>query len=309
VSFVVSVTRGKILRTEEEVLTQFDEWAQGNDLVRAAVLTSSRVDPKGTSDFLSDYDIELYVADLGPFRENDSWLSAFGPIMVRWPLRPRSTFDDKWITRLVLFKDGVRIDFQITDQTTIEPDAYDNGYRVLIDRDNLTVGLNAPTFSEYIIKRPSREEYDTLVHEFWWNATYVPKHLWRDELPFAKSMLGQTVRDKYLRTVIEWFIGLQHAWSVNTGLCGKWFKRYLDAETWSEFESTYAGAGIEENWQAFFKAIFLFRKLGKSVGSSLGYDYPTQLDQEMTDYYSSIRNTKRSTDANNALQPTAESGG
>jgi len=294
----VSVTRGKILRTEEEVLTQFNKWAQSNDLIRAAVLTSLRVDPKGVTDFLSDYDIELYVADLEPFRKDDEWLSVFGPIMVRWPLKPRSTFDEKRLTRLVLFKDGVRIDFQITDKTEIEPDAYDDGYRILLDKDDLTIGLNDPTFSKHIIKKPSREEYDTLVHEFWWNATYVPKYLWRDELPFAKSVLGQTVRDKYLRTVIEWFIGLQHDWSVNTGLCGKWFKHYLDAETWSEFESTYAGADIEENWQSFFKAISLFRKLGKTVGRSLSYDYPTQLDQEMTDYYSTIRNTRRSTDAN-----------
>lgn len=294
----VSVTRGKILRTEEEVLTQFNKWAQSNDLIRAAVLTSLRVDPKGVTDFLSDYDIELYVADLEPFRKDDEWLSVFGPIMVRWPLKPRSTFDEKRLTRLVLFKDGVRIDFQITDKTEIEPDAYDDGYRILLDKDDLTIGLNDPTFSKHIIKKPSREEYDTLVHEFWWNATYVPKYLWRDELPFAKSVLGQTVRDKYLRTVIEWFIGLQYDWSVNTGLCGKWFKHYLDAETWSEFESTYAGADIEENWQSFFKAISLFRKLGKTVGRSLGYDYPNQLDQEMTDYYSTIRNTRRSTDAN-----------
>lgn len=286
------------MRTEEEVLTQFNKWAQSNDLIRAAVLTSLRVDPKGVTDFLSDYDIELYVSDFEPFRKDDEWLSVFGPIMVRWPLKPRSTFDEKRLTRLVLFKDGVRIDFQITDKTEIEPDAYDDGYRILLDKDDLTIGLNDPTFSKHIIKKPSREEYDTLVHEFWWNATYVPKYLWRDELPFAKSVLGQTVRDKYLRTVIEWFIGLQHDWSVNTGLCGKWFKHYLDAETWSEFESTYAGADIEENWQSFFKAISLFRKLGKTVGRSLGYDYPTQLDQEMTDYYSTIRNTRRSTDAN-----------
>ena len=285
------------MRTEEEVLSQFDEWAQGNDLIRAAVLTSSRVDPEGTTDFLSDYDIELYVADIGPFQKGDEWLSIFGPIMVRWPFRPRSTFDDQWITRLVLFKDGVRIDFQITEQTSIEPNAYDNGYRVLLDKDNLTAGLNTPTFSKYTIKMPSREEYDTVVHEFWWNAMYIPKYLWREELPFAKSVLGQTIRDKYLRTVIEWFIGLQHDWSVNTGVCGRFFKRYLDDETWTEFESTYTGAGIEESWQAFFEVISLFRKLGKTVGSSLGYNYPTQLDQEMTDYYSKIRNTRRSTEA------------
>ena len=283
---------------EEEVLRQFDRWAQENDLIRVAVLTGSRASPERETDFLSDYDIELYVADLEPFRRDDQWLNAFGPIMVRWPFRPRSTFSEEWITRLVLFRNGVRIDFQISNQKSIKPDAYEDGYRILLDKDNLTVGLKEPTFSKYFISKPSQDEYDTLVHEFWWNASYVPKHLWRDELPFAASMMGQMIRDKYLRTIIEWFICLHHDWSVNTGLCGRWFKRYLDAETWLEFTSTFAGADIEENWQAFYKAVSLFRKLAKIVGSSLGYNYPAQLDQKMTDYYSCIRNTKKETGNN-----------
>jgi len=282
----------KPLRTEKEVLAQFDKWAQGNDLIRAAILTSSRVNPERETDFLSDYDIELYVADLAPFQKDDQWLNAFGPIMVRWPFRPRSTGKEGGITRLILFKDGVRIDFQISDQKTIEPDAYDDGYRVLIDKDKLTAGISKPTFSKHLISKPSREEYDTLVQEFWWNATYVPKHLWRDELPFAASS-AQGIRDEYLRTIIEWYIGLQNNWSVNTGLCGRWFKRYLDKETWAEYTSTFAGADIEENWKAFFMAVALFRKLAKIVGSSLGYEYPAQLDKEMTDYYSHIRVQRR----------------
>jgi aminoglycoside 6-adenylyltransferase len=52
------------------------------------------------------------VSDIEPFLEGDEWLEAFGSVMVRWPLRPRSTFDENWLTRLVLFNDGVRIDFQ-----------------------------------------------------------------------------------------------------------------------------------------------------------------------------------------------------
>lgn len=281
------------MRTEEEVLTQFDTWAQKDDQIRAAVLTSSRVSPERETDFLSDYDIELYVADLDPFRRDDQWLSAFGPILVRWPLRPRSTFSEEWLTRLVLFRDGVRIDFQISDRQVIEPDAYENGYRVLLDKDGLTAGLREPTYSKYYVRRPSQEEYDTLIHEFWWNATYVPKYLWRDELPFAASMMGQAVHDKYLRTIIEWLIGLEHDWSVNTGVCGRRFKRYLDAETWSEYTSTFAGADTEENWQAFFRAVELFGKLATIVGRSLGYSYPAQLHQDMVEYYRRIRDTDR----------------
>ena len=283
------------MRSQEEVLSGFDEWARASDLVRAAVLTSSRANPERETDFLSDYDIELYVADLEPFRKDDRWLDSLGSIMVRWPYRPRATDKEGWITRLVLFSDGVRIDFQITDQTVIAADAYDDDYTVLIDKDDMARELNAPTHTEHLVKKPTREDYDTLVHEFWWDAAYVPKYLWRDELPFAASMLGQSVRDTYLRTVIEWFIGLRHNWSVNTGVYGRKFKRYLDDRTWSEYASTFAGADTEENWWAFFNAVALFRRLARAVGDELSYEYPVQLDRDMTDYYSWIRSCQRET--------------
>ena len=232
------------------------------------------------------------MSDIGPFGRDDEWLGVFGPIMVRWPLKPRTTFDENWITRGVVFKDGVRVDFQITDLTAIERDRYDSGFRVLVDKDDLTTGLSDPTFSEHNVRKPSREEYETLVREFWWNATYVPKHLWRDELPFAAMMLGESIRSEYLRTIIDWHIGLQNDWSVSTGIHGRKIKRLLDADTWSQYEATFATAGIEEHWEAFFAAIALFSRLARVIGIKLGYHYPAEMEREMTGYYTSIRNTK-----------------
>lgn len=281
------------MRTKSEVLSHFKEWAKKNELIRAAVLTSSRVLPDSHIDFLSDYDIELYVSDISTFEQNDDWLKVFGPIMVRWPFKPRSTGKQNWITRLVLFKDGVRIDFQITNQFDIKPDTYDNGYKVLIDKDNIVTGLAKPTFSQYIIKKPSKEEYETLVNEFWWDAYYVPKYLWREELPFVKYMLDYILRYLFLHKIIEWFIGMQNNWSVDTGACGKKFKRYLDSKTWSEFEETYVGADLEQNWKAFFRATDFFRKIAKQVGENLGYEYPVKLDEEVLEFCLKIRDTNK----------------
>lgn len=279
------------MRTECEVLSQLKEWSKRNDLIRGAVLTSSRVTPDANIDFLSDYDIELYVSDISTFEQNDDWLKVFGDIMVRWPFKPRSTGKKNWITRLVLFKDGVRIDFQITDQFEIKPDTYDNGYKVLIDKDNIFNVLSKPKFSQYVIKKPSKEEYETLVNEFWWNAYYVPKYLWRDELPFAKYMLDYVLRYLFLHKIIKWYIGMQNGWSVDTGACGKKFKRYLDSNIWSEFEETYVGADVEENWKAFFKTTNFFRKIAKQVGENLGYEYPDNLDKEVVQFCLKIRET------------------
>ena len=42
-------------------------------------------------------------------------------------------------------------------------------------------------------------------------------------------------------------------------------------------------------------AVVLFRKLAKIVGKALGYEYPSEVDREMTEYYSRIRSTKKET--------------
>lgn len=86
------------MRCENELMNEFMNWASNNEIIRAAILTSSRVNNKKEIDFLSDYDIELYVSDLDLFM-NDNWLNIFGNIMVKWPYKPRSTGDKGWITR------------------------------------------------------------------------------------------------------------------------------------------------------------------------------------------------------------------
>ncbi len=277
--------------TSRAVFDRFKDWARSNEAIRAAVLTGSRVIPGARVDFLSDYDIELFVEDLDEFKENDDWLEALGPVMVRWPFTPRSTDFKKghWITRLVLFKDGVRLDLQITDQTAIDPENYVNGFKVLIDKTGITRGLNPPTYSQFTIKKPQETEFTVLVNEFWWNAHYVPKYLWRDELPFAKYMLDFQLRYSFLHQIIDWYIGMQNKWSVATGPHGRKFKDFLDNSTWAELESTYAGADLQENWAAFFCMVALFRRLAGEIGDNLGFKYPMRVDNEVMQFCHSIK--------------------
>jgi aminoglycoside 6-adenylyltransferase len=277
------------MRSEEQVLSQFCEWAFDTDSVRAAVITGSRVEPGKSTDLLSDYDIAMYVKDLTAYKDSDSWLNNFGDIMVRWPFLPQSTFDRNWLTRLVLYKDGTRIDFQITDQTSTSPSSYENGYKVLVDKDNILTDLNQPTFREYVIRKPTEKEYVALVNEFWWDVIYVPKYLWRDELPMAKYTLDYVIHFIYLQQIVEWYIGLKNGWSVDTGSHGRFFNKYLDDATWSEYQATFAGSDKSENWQAFFRSIEFFRKVSLFIGNHLGYSYPEIVDNEVTDYCMSIQ--------------------
>jgi aminoglycoside 6-adenylyltransferase len=268
---------------EQDVLQKLKEWAEKTDSVRALVLTSSRVSSDAVVDVFSDYDVELYVTSLEEFKSDD-WLSIFGDVLVKWPKKPGSTSDDpNWITRLVMFENRLRIDFQITSNTEIEKSAYDSGYQIIVDKDGITGNISEPTKTEHLVKKPTEEEFLTLVNEFFWDGTYVPKYLWRGSLFFAKYMFAQ-LHFEYFETMIKWYIGSQNNWNVNTGAHGKYFEKYLDKETWEEIRQTFASADTEENWIAFFKLFELFTKFARAVSSDLGFNYPAEQEKKLLIY-------------------------
>jgi aminoglycoside 6-adenylyltransferase len=114
-------------------------------------------------------------------------------------------------------------------------------------------------------------------------------------------MLDNVLRYSYLQQIIEWYIGLQHDWAVNTRQRGSWFKHYLDVESWTELKSTYTGSDIDDNWVAFFCLVNLFRKMARDVGVQLGFEYPIDLELSMTEYYSSIRVLNKNGDVANGM--------
>ncbi len=280
------------MRTPKEIFDELLSWAEADDQIRGLVLSSSRVDGEAETDLLSDYDLIVYVKDLEPYKRDDDWLEAFGSVMTRSPPVP-TLFDDGVVGRMVIYDDGIRIDWGVADAETIEKH---NGecepYRVLIDKDHLVKNPIRPYHSAYHVQKPSKGEYDELVAEFWWDIIYVAKALWRDELFWAKHM-NRKVHSPFLEKVIEWHIGIQHNWSVTTNKHGRWFKRYLNTDTWTELESTYSGADQQEIWDALFNATHLFRRLAVAVADGLNYDYPHETDRRVTAYMQKIRHLDR----------------
>ncbi len=283
------------MRSAKEVFAELQRWAEEDDQIRGLVLSSARVDEDADVDLLSDYDILLFVRDQTPFGRDDGWLEAFGPVMTRWPPKPTWTEEGE-VFRLVIYEDGVRIDWGIVKAERMarynSPSGSSEPYRVLIDKDGLVEHPVRPYRGAYHVRKPSQAEYDELVADFWWDITYVAKSLWRDELYWAKYMNGK-VHFPFLEHVVAWYIGMRYDWSVTTNKHGRWFKRYLDAGTWTELESTFSGADLQENWDALFNAVRLFRRLAVAVADGLDFDYPHETDRRVTAYMRKIRRLNR----------------
>ncbi len=164
---------------------------------------------------------------------------------------------------------------------------------MLLDKDGLFDAMPPPSYGAYVPDRPDEETYLTVVNNFFSDAPYVAKCLWRDELLPAKWCLDVEMRHNYLRPMLEWRMESDHGWSVPTGHLGKGLKKRLPPEIWSQLESTYVGARISDNWEALFRAMALFRQAAIDVADDLGYAYPQDFDRRVTAYVQSIKGLDR----------------
>lgn len=287
------------LHQADEVMRRLIAWGERRAAVRAMLLTSTRAVPNAAVDALSDYDAILVVSDIQPFVADRSWLEDFGPVLVAYwdPVHPNPEYGVEQVGNVIQYADGLKIDFtlwpvELLRRIVAAPALLaelDAGYIVLLDKDHLTDGMKAPTYTAYIPIRPTDEAFQKAIEDFFSDVPYVAKCLWRDQLFPVKWCLDYDMKHIFLRQMLEWRMECDHHWSVPVGALGKGLKQRLPPDIWSELEQTYAGAGIVANWEALFKTVALFRRVAIEVAEHLGYAYPYDLDRRVTAYVQHMR--------------------
>lgn len=291
----------KNLHDPSVVISNLIQWATEQDSIRVMLLTSTRAVPVPNApvDDFSDYDVVLIVEDIHPFHEERSWLSDFGEVLVAYwdPIYPDPDFGLEKFGNVTQYSDGLKIDFTLCTREMLQkiaqaptlPAELDAGFRILLDKDNLTEGIKSPTYRAYIPVPPTEGVYQTMINDFFSDAPYIAKCLWRGELLPVKWCLDYDMKHVYLRPMLEWLMGLRHNWSLPTGWLGKGLKKKLPPEIWSQLEATYAGADTAENWEALFRTMDLFRQVAMEVGTGLGYTYPLDLDERVTAFVKAMQ--------------------
>jgi aminoglycoside 6-adenylyltransferase len=268
------------------------DWANAQDLIRAVILTSSRAIPHASLDLFSDYDVILVTQSVESFYTDRAWLETFGPVLAiyRDPMIPENGLERS--AYVVQYENGLKIDFNLWPVELLRrvtegahlPAEFDAGYHVLLDKDGLTSGLKAPTYSSYIPAPPTEAHYLALIEGFFLDTTYVAKYLWREDLMAAKHILDHSLKHGHLLPMLEWHAEIAHQWSLKPGPYGRRLKRHLPPDLWSDLESLYVGPGLEENWQALFRTITLMHRTAHDVAASLGFTYPDKLEQRVVSY-------------------------
>lgn len=291
-----------VMHEPGDVLGQLIGWGEQQPDVRAILLTSTRAVPGAELDIFSDYDVVLVVGDIRPFYDDRSWLEAFGEVLVAYwdPILA----DAPGIQRtgnVTHYSDGLRIDFSIWPVALLQNIAVaselqvelDAGYSVLLDKDGVTGALSAPTYRGYVPARPSEDQFQTLVNDFFTDAPSAAKFLWRDELLPAKWCLDYDMKHVYLRPMLEWLIERDHGWTLPAGNLGRGLKRRLPPEYWAELERCYAGAAIADNWEALFRTMSLFGRVASEVAAELGYNYPLDLERRVAAFVRRMQATPK----------------
>jgi aminoglycoside 6-adenylyltransferase len=281
---------------EKAVIKKLVKWAKFKDDIRVLMLTSSRAKPNEKLDEFSDYDVIFVAEDIKPYREDESWLNEYGQVLgvYRDPVQKTYGFDK--FTDVTQYESGLKIDFTLWPVGLLKkvasmkelPDYIDDGYKVLLDKDGLTRGMKAPSNKAFIPKPPTEAEYLKFVEGFFYNTPYAAKFIRRGDFFPLKDMLNY-LRYEKLRKLVEWKVEIEHGWSLKSGLYGKGLQKYLNPELLDEIENTYAGRGVEADWETLFRSLNLFRKVAKEVAKGLGYSYPEDKHTRLVEYLEKVK--------------------
>lgn len=277
-----------VMRTPEEILELVLKIAREDERIRAVMLTGSRTNPDCPVDVYQDFDIVYFVDEVKPFWDNMQWIEEkFGkPSLIQKPesmeLVPPD--NDGNYAYLMIFPDGNRIDLQITAES-YEDDG--EPAKVLLDKEGNFPKIEVKKDFWYV-KKPNQKIFSDCCNEFHWCLNNVAKGIARDELSYAMEMLNHYVRDMLI-LMLEWYIGVNHDFSVSTGKCGKYFKRLLPEEVYKKFMDTYSDADYEHLWQAAFHTLDLFGDVAREVAGQMQFQYDEAEEKGIEHYMKQVK--------------------
>jgi aminoglycoside 6-adenylyltransferase len=278
------------MRSEKEMLDIILGFAKEDERIRAVIMNGSRANPEAPRDIFQDYDIVYVVTTVDEFVRDRRWIQNFGELLIMQTPDENVLFpsDRDAFAFLMLFQDGNRIDLTLYPADKLGNAKWESQSLLLLDKDNIVGPMPSPSNKDYLTVPPTEQQFADCCNEFWWVITYVAKGLWRRELPYAKFMFEQPVRDM-LTLMLKWYIGVQTDFAVDCGKCGKYFEKYLKPKHWEAYVKTFPDAEYENIWRALFVMCDLFRETSTEVAHHFGYDYPMEDDKRVTAYLQRVR--------------------
>lgn len=270
------------MRNLQVELKKLIEFARKSDNIRALVLQGSVVNHKAPIDIFSDLDPLFYCRDVFEFVNDFEWKNTFGEVI--------SYFHDEWdshdnkktYSRLTLYSDGFKIDFGFADISLAK---YANDmelYKIYVDKDSAIPKPEVDDDRKFYVKKPTNQEFQDVLRDFFFDSSYVLKTICRDEITFNQYMFG--ILHKKIVILAEWYIGIKHDFKVNTGVYGRYLKQFLSETEYQSLKETYPSYKTEESKKALFKSFDLVQYFGEYIAGKFDYEYPKKHHDHMYNY-------------------------
>ena len=272
------------MRSEQEILELILNTAKNDDRIRAVIMNGSRANPNARRDIFQDFDIVYLVTEVGPFKDDPTWIDRFGETMImQMPeaMQDPSPQNNGRFSYLLQFTDGNRIDLSLFPIAKLNDLEKDSLSLLLLDKDGFLKPFASPSDSDFLPSPPTAKAFSDCCNEFWWVCPYVAKGLWREEITYAKTMFDQVVREQLMK-MLTWYVGVKTEFSNSPGKLGKYLKQYLEPELWAMLEKTYSDASYENSWEALYMMCDLFRMTANQVAEDVGFDYPQATDEKVS---------------------------
>lgn len=268
--------------------------AKSDPRIRVAFQTGSRVNPMEKRDEVQDYDIIFGVSSVEDFSVDQSFLEGLDTIFVYSPEISKKEINKlkHEINYKVILDNGPKIDFKFLPIESVTDLINSNTLLSLImDKDNLIKSLSMSSDASYRTLRPTKNEFEDAVHEFFLNIIEVLPYLYRGQMTGA-SLAYRPVQDSLLR-ILSWYLGYSKDYKINFGNRYKNIYSYLDEDQKSIYKASMSFTDIESLWKSVFAALSYYRKLGLGLAERLNFDYPKEMDVKLVQYVRNVYEKSR----------------
>ena len=296
------------------VLERLSAWGRSSPDVRAVVVVGSWARPVDhPGDAWSDVDVLLTTTDPGRYLSTVNWLGGLGhPWLTYIETPPLGGAGQR--ERRVVFEGAVEVDFAVVASRDMRVAAYVlaglrrfppavrllpkrfaerlgalpevlwRGMRILVDKDGTAARLQrlAPQFRPPH-RPPSEDDFLALIQRFWHGPIWMAKHLRRGELWRVKT-LAEAPRHLLLLQMMEWHACARNGWDYDIWDRGRFVEEWADRRAVLALREIFGRYDADDTWRALLASMELFRWLATETADRLGYHYPVEVDQHVTDW-------------------------
>jgi len=284
-------------RSYGELVERLVGWAETRPDIRAAVIVGSRGRADHPADEWADLDVVLVTTDKDRYLSTTDWIRNIGSSLLTF-LEPTADGDE--MERRVLFEGMLDVDFSIIPQETAHEllragisrqtarqiaNTFGRGMRVLIDKDGVAERLRALVSSVGAMPpdRPTQHEFLEAVNDFLYHAVFTAKHLRRGELWWAGTCCNCHMQRLLLR-MIEWYARVKHGWDYDTWFRGRFLEEWADPCALEGLREAFARYDKQDVGRALLATMDLFRRTAIETASKLGYQYPADADEHVSEW-------------------------